>query len=30
MTELPSPDGTVLTVRRHIDLQRTGSAVCPR
>ncbi|WP_373368087.1 putative leader peptide [Kineococcus rubinsiae] len=30
MTEPPIPQGTVLTARRHIDLQRTDSAVCPR
>ena len=30
MPELPTPQDPNLVARRHIDLQRTDSAVCPR
>jgi len=30
MTELATPQDEDLVTRRHIDLQRTDSAVCPR
>jgi len=30
MTERPTPQDPKLVTRRHIDLQRTDSAVCPR